>query len=210
MARINKGILGPVEGTVGTVIGASWKGISYIRSKASGKRKSSVEQLDNQLKFSAVVNFVATMTALLQQTFKKYAIEKSEFNAAFAYNYANALSGKSPDYVIDFTKALVSRGELPNATTPAATVTGKTVNFTWTDNSGTGIAAATDKAVLVAYCKNFNQTIYTTETAVRSANAATLDVSNFTGFTIETWIAFISADGTEASDSIYTGELLVS
>jgi len=33
MGIINKGILGPVSGTVGTVIGGSWKGISYIRSK---------------------------------------------------------------------------------------------------------------------------------------------------------------------------------
>lgn len=38
MAIINKGILGPVSGTVGTVIGGSWKGISYIRSQSTSRR----------------------------------------------------------------------------------------------------------------------------------------------------------------------------
>jgi hypothetical protein len=46
--------------------------------------------------------------------------------------------------------------------------------------------------------------------AVRSAKAAVLDVSNFAGFEAEVWIAFLSADGLEASNSIYLGGLMVS
>ena len=46
--------------------------------------------------------------------------------------------------------------------------------------------------------------------AVRSAKAAVLDVSNFAGFEAEVWIAFLSADGKVASDSIYLGGLMVS
>jgi hypothetical protein len=121
----------------------------------------------------------------------------------------HAITGTSPDYQVDFAKALISRGKLPNATAPAATITGKTIHFTWTDNSGSGKAVATDKAVLVAYCKNYNQTIYTAASAVRSAKAAVLDVSNFAGFEAEVWIAFLSADGKVASDSIYLGALMV-
>jgi hypothetical protein len=62
---------------------------------------------------------------------------------------------------------------------------------------------------LVAYCKNYNLTIYSIGSATRSAKAGVLDVSNFTGFTVETWIAFLSEDGLMASNSIYTGELTV-
>jgi hypothetical protein len=210
MAQIEKGILGPITGTVGTVVGSSWKGINYIRSKSSGRRSSSVEQLDQQFKFSAAINFVSTMADLLKMTFKNYAVKKTESNAALSYTLRNAITGTSPDYQVDFAKALVSHGNLPNATAPAATVTGKAIHFTWTDNSGSGKAAATDKAVLVAYCKNYNQTIFTTASAVRSAGAAVLDVSNFAGFEAEVWIAFLSADGMEASNSIYLGELMVS
>jgi hypothetical protein len=210
MARLKQGILGPVSGSVGTIVGSSWKDTDYIRSKSTKpKGDPSLLQLDNQYKFSAVINFVSTMTELLNQTFSKYANNMSESNAAFSYNYQNAITGTSPDYSIDYAKALVSRGDLPNASGVTATVTNKIVHFTWTDNSGLGMAQATDKAVLVAYCKNYNLNLYSIGSAARSAKAGVLDVSNFSGFTVETWIAFLNEDGSMASNSIYTGELMV-
>jgi hypothetical protein len=195
---------------VGTIIGSNWKDISYIRSKSSRpKGRPTAAQLDNQHKFSAVINFISTMPDLLQRTFAKYADNQSEFNAAFAYNYDNAITGTSPDYSIDYAKALVSRGKLQNASGVAATITNKAVHFTWTDNSGLGLAAPIDKAVLVAYCKNYNVTVYSVGSTMRSAQAGVLDVSNFAGYTVETWIAFLSEDGINSSNSIYTGELTV-
>ncbi len=210
MARFNKGILGPVSGTVGTVIGGSWKGINYLRSQpAKRKHFSTADQIDQQLKFSLVLNFIQTMTTLIQVTFKKYAVRMSEYNAAFSYNYRNAITGTSPDYSIDYSKALVSRGDLPNVTAPVATVTNNTVFYTWTDNSGSGSATATDKAILVAFCPNLNQALFSSKGGDRSAGAGNLDVSNFNGEAIETWIAFISEDRKETSNSIFTGELTV-
>jgi hypothetical protein len=211
MAQLPSGILGPVSGSVGTIVGSSWKDTNYIRSKSSRpKGKPTPLQLDNQYKFSAVINFVSAMTDLLDQTFTNYATSMTPANAAFSYNFENAITGTSPDYSIDYPKALVSRGKLLNASGVAATVTNKVLHFTWTDNSGLGKAAPTDKAVLVAYCKNYNLTIYSVGAALRSAKAGVLDVSNFVGFTVETWIAFLNADGSMASNSIYTGELMVS
>jgi len=40
MGKISKGILGGFSGTVGAVIGATWKGVSYMRSQSSAKRTS--------------------------------------------------------------------------------------------------------------------------------------------------------------------------
>ena len=34
MGKISQGILGGVSGTVGNVVGGSWKGISYLRVKS--------------------------------------------------------------------------------------------------------------------------------------------------------------------------------
>ena len=81
MARLKQGILGPVSGSVGTIVGSSWKDIDYIRSKSTGtKGDPTPAQLDNQYKFSAVINFVSTMTELLNQTFSKYAERHVESN----------------------------------------------------------------------------------------------------------------------------------
>ncbi len=210
MAQIESGILGPVEGSVGTVTGARWKGIHYIRIRSQKRRgESSAKQVDVQLRFSLIQNFLQTMAGLIKLTFKKYAVDMTQFNAAFSYNFHNAITGKSPDYVIEYKKALVSRGELPNANAPQATVTGSVVYFTWQDNSGTGTAAATDNAVLVVFCPNLNLTIYSTNVGTRADGAAQLDAVNFKGETVETWVAFLSADGEDASPSLYTGELQV-
>lgn len=51
MAKYRKGILGPVRGTVGTVVGSSWRSIDYLRSRPSGykDRKSEAQKTQRDL-----------------------------------------------------------------------------------------------------------------------------------------------------------------
>ena len=210
MGTLTKGILGGFSGTVGPVIGGTWKGISYMRSKPSKRSgKFSIEQLEQQMKFSIIVHFLQTLTPLVEIGFKNFANGMTAFNSAFSYNLRNAITGISPDFEVDFTKALLTRGDLPNATAPAATTTSNQVFFTWTDNSGIGKALPTDKSILVVYCKALETSIYTYTGPQRSAAAAQLDVSRFAQQTVETWIGFISEDESEVSNTVYTGELVI-
>lgn len=211
MGIIQKGILGGFSGNVGPVVGSSWKGISYMKSLPNKKSKtSSVAQIEQQIKFTVVVHFLQTMTALLELTYKSYANEMSGFNAAFSYNIQNAITGISPDFVIDYPKALVSRGNLPNGTNPdAANAAGSNVVFTWTDNAGTGNALATDQTILVIFCPDLDTTVFTTGNTTRSTGTETVDLIAFSGKIIQTWIAFIDAQNNEASNSFYTGQLTV-
>jgi len=65
MARIERGILGSVKGTVGTVTGSKWKQTEYIRVK-SGKRtgKPTSRQLIQRARFALVVAFASAMKFL--------------------------------------------------------------------------------------------------------------------------------------------------
>lgn len=208
MAIFEKGILGGFSGKVGPIVGTTWKGRDVIRSRASRRKTdSSVAQIDQQLKFSTGLTFLQPMTDLVGVTFRGYAKDQTAFNSALSYTLKNAIGGKTPDYVINYKAALVSRGTLPNATSPAATVTDKTVYFTWVDNSGIGNAASTDNAVLVVYCKELKTAICNWAGPQRSEGAASVDVTRLSGQTVETWIGFISANGKEVADSIYTGSL---
>ena len=211
MAIMNKGILGPISGTVGTVIGGSWKGISYLRSQSTSRRTSFTQpQLEQQAKFSLTMKFLQPMTGLLSTSFREYAVEMTGFNNAMRYTLKNAISGAYPAYNIDYSLALVSRGDLPNAGNPQATSTvAGTVSFQWTDNTGVGRAQATDSSILVLYCPARNQCIYTTAGAVRSAGADAFTASSFSGEQVHTFIGFISADGKNIANSIYTGALTV-
>src|SRR5262245_8682047 len=119
MATISKGILGPFSGLVGTVIGGTWKGISYMRSKPSpSERSPSIAQLEQQAKFKLILRFLQSMTPLLTVSFKELAIQKSGFNSAFSYNIKNAVAGIYPAFEIDYPQVLVARGDLPNALNP--------------------------------------------------------------------------------------------
>ena len=211
MGTIKKGILGGFSGSVGPVIGGSWKGIEYMRSQPSKRSGSSTAaQIEQQLKFSLMMHFLQTMTELFDETFRNYAIEMSAFNAAFSYNIKNAVTGTSPDFEVDYQHALVSRGDLPNAASPKASVTSNTVFYTWADNSGAGSALPTDEAVLAVYCKDMNSAVYSIGSAARSAGAASIDAAIFTGKEVNTWLGFISQNGKEVANSIYTGALTVS
>ena len=77
MATFEKGILAGFSGKVGTVIGSNWKGIVYMRSK-SNKRKfiPSQKQLEAQLKFAVIAQFLQPMSKLLEISFHDFAVQK--------------------------------------------------------------------------------------------------------------------------------------
>ncbi|MDB5275800.1 MAG: hypothetical protein JWR61_755 [Ferruginibacter sp.] len=212
MGRINKGILGGFSGKVGSVVGGTWKGIDYMRSKASRTNFTATDaQLAQQLKFGMAVRLVTSMSGLVAIGFRNYATKQTGANGAVSYMLKNAMDGTYPSFSIVYANVLVSRGDLPNVLAPAATMgAGNQLTYSWTDNSGVGIAKATDQVILAAYCPALNQCIYTTGSAVRSALTDVLDLSTFSGQAVHTYIGCLSADGRDIATSIYTGAITVS
>ncbi len=208
MGTIVKGILGGFSGTIGTVIGGSWKGIDYMRSQPSKKSFNPTQnQLEQQAKFRLVIKFLGSMGGLVALGFGNIANQMTGQNSAMSYILKSAVTGVYPNYTILYPQVLISRGELPAALNPiAVAAAGGLINFSWTNNAGVGKAKATDLALLVVYCEDYNQCIYTTGSAARSAGTDSLNVSFFSGKTVQTYIGFISADGYDIASSIFTGQ----
>jgi hypothetical protein len=211
MATIEKGILGGFSGKVGTIIGGTWKGIDYMRSKANKRTfVPSQKQLEQQLKFALMMRFLQPMSKLLEISFHDFAIRKTGINCAFKYNFKEAITGDFPDYAIDYSKALVSRGNLPNVLGPTAiSGAGSIVTWSWTDNNSS-TANPNDEAILLAYCPTMKQAIFTSSGVKRSDLTGDLNLLTFSGQAVETYIGFLSADGYNAASSIFTGEVTVS
>ena len=209
MGTISKGILGGFSGTVGTVIGGTWKGINYMRSQPARRTSNpSEKQLDQQAKFSVATKFVQPLNGLFALSFRNYAVKMTGGNSALSYVLKNAITGTYPAYTISYENVLVSRGDLPNVLNPAVTVvTGTGVKFDWTNNSGTGKAKADDKTILVIYSPTDKMALYTIGSGLRSAETETFSASIFAGQQVETYIAFISEDGKDVATSIYTGQV---
>ncbi len=211
MGTIQKGILGGFSGKVGTVIGGTWKGIDYMRSKSNRRNFTpSLKQLEQQTKFALMMRFLQPMSALLEVSFKDYAIKQTGINGAFAYNFANAIAGAYPTFSINYPTVLISRGNLPNVPAPNITMgAGSILTFSWTDNSGVGGASSNDLSILVAYCPAMQQTIYGGG-ELRGDLTGDLNLSIFSGQMVETYIGFNSVDQRNIASSIYTGSVTVS
>lgn len=207
MGTISKGIMGGFSGTVGTVIGGTWKGINYIRSKPDRRTSKPTEkQLEQQAKFAAASKFIQPLNGLVTLTFRNYAVKMTGVNSALSHVLKNAVMGTYPTYTIDYEAVLISRGDLPNALNPVASaVATNSVKFDWTDNSSTGKAKAGDNSILVIYSPEDKLALYTTGGTLRSAGTATFNASIFSGQQVETYIGFISEDGKDIATSIYTG-----
>jgi len=211
MGKINQGILGGFSGKVGNVVGGSWKGIGYMRiMPASVANPQTPAQLDQRQKFSVMMGFLQPMTQFLRTGFKSFAVKMTGINAAMSYNMHNALTGAYPAYAVDYTKALVARGNLAPALNQAAAAgTAGTIVFTWDDNSGEIGASALDKSLLVVYNPVKHQAVTVNELGERADGTQTITVpDSFTGDQVQCYIAFIAADG-QVSNSGYAGAVTV-
>jgi hypothetical protein len=211
MGRSNKGILSDFSGKVGTVVGSSWKGINYMRSlpKFKKNRKVSEAQQGQQLKFTMASDFIGAFSPLFNTSYQR-SEKKTGRNAALSNVIAMAIVGDYPNFSIDYSKVVIAKGSLKKGDNPtASSVSAGKLLFTWADNSGMGTATEGDKAILVAYCPETNDAIFTVSGPNRLAATAELDMPFFSGKRVHTWIAFRSPDGKLTANSVYTGEVQV-
>lgn len=212
MGKISQGVLGGFSGKVGNVVGGTWKGIDYMRIKPANVTNPRTEgQVDQRSKFSTVLRFLQPMTDFLRVGFKLYANKMTQFNAAMSYNLNNSITGAYPNFMVDYANALVTRGNLSGAANGAASSpSAGDVQITWDDNSGSGSAQATDKALIVLLNTTRQEAVFTTAGPARSAGTETISVpSEYTGEDVEVFLGFISEDGSKVANSSYLGSVTV-
>ena len=208
MGKIAQGILGGLSGKVGNVVGGNWKGIDYIRIKPSSVANPRTEgQVNQRNKFTITLEYLQANKDFVKIGYKSFATKKTEFNAAMSYVLNNAVDGIAPNFTIDYSLALLSRGNLSgvlNGSTDLATA--GQVSFSWDDNSAEGNANTTDKAMVLVYNPSKKESISILDGAVRTAGSQVVNIpSTYAGDTVELFMAFVSADGNVVSNSVYLG-----
>jgi hypothetical protein len=212
MGTIEKGFMGGFNGLLGPAVGSKWKGKAVIKSRPPKKRTgpTSDAQLQQQAKFALIVAFLKPLRSLLGLTYKRAAAsDMSGLNKAFSAN-KDAVTGVYPAFVIDYAKVVLSSGTILNAdvATAASTAAGKVV-FTWTDNSDGEDALSSDLAYVAVYSEQLKRWVQNPKIAARNAGTCTLDVTAFSGKTVQTYIGFMTADQKKISPSLFTGAVNV-
>lgn len=204
MGEIKQGILGGFSGRVGTVVGSSWKNVSYMRALAISVSNPRTPKQQNQRgKFALCMNFLTSITPYVRTGYRLFAQDHTPFNAAMSYLLRHAITGSAPNLKVDYKRAMVARGSLmPVFNAVASSANGK-VSFTWKDNSGQGDALGTDLAMPLVYNKVKGEAIYTLSAATRKDAKAELELpDSWADDALAVYLAFSNANATRMTNSV--------
>lgn len=211
MAKLRKGILGPVSGKIGPVVGSTWKNISYLKERPKKKTKKQPRtsgQLANEKKFTFIQQWLVPFYPYITVGFGNLAIDKTEINAAFSANYKRAFSGTWPDIAVDHSKIQISSGDLAGLHHVAIQRTETSrLELTWQRSTERRIAFD-DQLMLVIYCPELKITDGFIGGIKRNAMACSFDFdAQMAGYAVEVYLSVTSSDRKAISDSIYLGRM---
>jgi len=152
MGKILLGILGGIKGKVGPVIGATWKGIDYIKGYAIPANPNTVPQQTQRALFSFVLGIAQlVLTTVIQAFWINRESGMSEYNSFMRANL-NAVTAAD-----DYDEVVMTLGNLEGALLTAHTYnagTGECI-ATW-DGTIMGNGLATDSANLTVIDEDNN------------------------------------------------------
>ena len=212
MATIPAGILGHFTGKAGNITGYIRNGKNFVRSRPRKSNiPSSPARLAQQQKIKVCGGFTRAFSGsgFFNKTFPAYGHSSTGYNRATSAIMHLAIIGAYPDTAIAYSQVLISKGPLPGATNASAMLNREgNISFNWEDNTGTGTAKENDKVIVVAYFPSEKKAIFNTGIALRKDGQAILNTQQMQGVAAETWIGFLSHDEKDASDSVYSGQVL--
>jgi len=212
MGKFQKGILGGFSGTVGTVVGASWRGMDILRSRP--KRTSRIpteKQAEQRLRFKTVAEFLRPIRPLLRSFFGQPASEKSRSNLASSYHMQEALQGIYPAIELDFERVIISKGELLGVENPIVVPqNGATLQVDWTDNSGQGLAKTDDGLIIAVFNPDKELWDSRTSAAARATSTYSFQLpASWSGDMVHCYLSIASLDEMKYANSVYFGPLVL-
>lgn len=211
MGFLTVGPYGPLSGRTGNTVGRVTKNGNVFAARPRKSTKPPTQkQLDVRNRFTLLAEFLGFLPELVETGFAAYSGEMSPMNAALQYNYKKAITGVSPNFSLDLTKVLYSRGKRVTkalgsilASAPEAELT-----VTWLPTETT-TAKKLDKASFVLYCVEQGEFVIVRDVVNREAGTYAIQAPQiFTGDTVHCYMHFTSANN-EVSDSVHVGQVTV-
>ncbi len=211
MGKYKNGILGAFSGRIGAVIGASWRGIDYMRGLPRISNKPATpSQLAQRMKMVLLRGFLLGIENIIEICFQNYS-QTSAMNGALSFNMKHSVSGAYPDMYIDFPNLIISKGDLQGVWSPGVSATeSDKVDFRWTNGPFSKTRAANDQVLLVIYSQKFESFVLFTDAGTRESGFAQLTTAEeFRGDTVHCYLSFYSTELEIASTTEYLGEVTI-
>lgn len=210
MGTINNGPFGHLNGRVGNLVSYTLNGKNVVRAAGSSAKPPTIPMLANYQRMRVVNRFLKPMVAFLNIGFAKTVenTDSNPYNEAVSYNKKHALQGEYPNIKMDYAKALISKGDLPPALSPALSILPTRIEFTWQIQSGIASRDLNNRAMLMLYfpegvdASGKPCAVYELSGARRKDGFDFIDLdANELEKPFEAYISFIADDRWNVSDS---------
>lgn len=212
MAKFKNGINGPFSGKIGTVVGASCRGVDYGRSLPSKSTKPATpaQQLQRD-KFKLLMGWLRPLTELISIGFQMLKGAKTPMNSAISYHLKEAVKEEQGELSIDFSKAIFSRGELLISwVLEVLCLAGSLLRISWQNAAEHPLSKGDDLMNFIVYNPNKEEFVTFEGVAKREDGVTELKLpDNFVEDTVHCWVSYVNLQGDAVSTSNYLGEMLV-
>lgn len=210
MAKYSRGTFGLISGTVNNAVGASWRGVNYLRNVAKKSNKApSTGQLAVQAKLVLAASQLARIKTVLNLGFSDKKLNKTTgYNAAVREFINTAIVGEYPDFSVDYTKMQLSKGSLNTLKYVKLTALNAVLTIEWVAVEDS-LLGNTDDEVLVLLYNSTSDEYMTNMSAKRYDGELILELAEVPGSTIEVWLFCVSKDRKSVSTSQYVGKVIV-
>ena len=212
MAKLPHGINGPFIGKSGNLVGYMLNGVNVIREIGQYHGERTDYQKANQQRFGLISSLSTKIQEFLRFGFQSVAEpgKQGPKNYSVSINKEVAVKGKYPKQKTDFKKLVVAQGTIPAPAKAAVKVVENGLEFTWKANLQEEGADKTDQIMLLAYLPKSKRAIIMSSGARRTAEKEILELPEFNKETsIHTYMAYVSDDRLNASNSVYMGKIII-
>lgn len=196
------------KGVLGPMVGSSWKGIPYMKSRP--KKRIDVpgeREMANRKRFAISQAWLSPVVEFVREGFRGYSRLSEGFVAAKSYLLKNAIEGEGLDITINPALVKVSFGDLPLPNDITAELIDKKLQFTW----GTGVpqgANENDQVMLLAYNIKREWASHTVAGQLRITGVQDLYLHYIEpGDTYHIYFAMVAPDRSRQSHSVYLGTI---
>lgn len=209
MGKLVGGPFGMLHGRVGNLVAYVLKGKNVMRQIGRSEKPLTPARKANCEKMTVVNRFLRPALPFIQVGFRfeVAGTNRNAYNEAVSYNKMNALQGEYPNISMDYSKVLVSKGNLAVAKQPQIERTEEGLLFTW-DTSYIPIEQKHDRAMLLVSFPELGEVNYHPSGSKRSEGKDLLPIEwNCKDARMEAYISFVNPEGTKVSDSVYVGSI---
>lgn len=219
MGIIKGGVFGNLNGKIGNRVYYMLLGKQVSRLIGRNTKNPSLKQLANRQAMKVAIEFFRPIKEFINVGFGPEAIAKDMYphNVAISYNKPYALKGVYPEIEVDFEKVMLSKGRLSGLRDVSMRMIGDersgfALEFNWQvwpeDMSE---PRCSDQVMLMAYFWETKPSA-TVCYAIGAKREEGRDVLKLTGYAagkgMEVYVALVSEDRNEVSNSQYLGRII--